>query len=264
MFVLKIQLISGWYEQVLVAQVDWRAPSLLLLQGDLGFLGIRSVGSSCAVHSSASRSAWYALFNPMWWIQRVRLATLTAVGLLRKTGYGPSPRGAKESCFQPLTTPNPRAQIRESVPQGVMEHLLYKHRYVIYYLTHLLWNLISPYLRQICWHLFYNGRGPPIHNFIRRRALGPLGHPVFEQLRWKQVPQEQSVSKIHLERVSLRVRLAPSTIPELWGLYAVCNFPLMLKVLLTCYTKSATKAPPLSRPLLVGNPNLGTHSLSRH
>ena len=94
--------------------------------------------------------------------------------------------------------------------------------------------------------------------------MGPWGHPESEQSRWKQVPQEQSVSKIHLERVSLRVWFAPSTIPELWGLYAVCNFPLMLKVLLTCYTKSATKAPLLSDPMLVGNPNLGTHSLSRH
>ena len=38
----------------------------------------------------------------------------------------------------------------------------------------------------------------------------------------------------------------------------------MFKVLLTCYTKSATKAGPLSDPMLVGNPNLGTISLSRH
>ena len=76
--------------------------------------------------------------------------------------------------------------------------------------------------------------------------------------------QEQSVSKIHLESVSLSVQLIPSTIPELWGLYAVCNFYLMFKVLLTCCTKSAMKAGPLSDPLLVGNPNLGTISLSRH
>ena len=69
---------------------------------------------------------------------------------------------------------------------------------------------------------------------------------------------------IHLESVSLRVWLVPSTIPELWGLYAVCNFHLMFKVLLTCYTKSAMKAGPLSDPMLVGNPNLGTISLSRH
>ena len=69
---------------------------------------------------------------------------------------------------------------------------------------------------------------------------------------------------IHLESVSLSVRLVPSTIPELWGLYAVCNFHLMFKVLLTCYTKSAMKAGPLSDPMLVGNPNLGTISLSRH
>ena len=76
--------------------------------------------------------------------------------------------------------------------------------------------------------------------------------------------QEQSVSKIHLECVSLCVQLVPSTIPELWGLYAVCNFHLMFKVWLTCYTKSATKAGPLSDPMLVRNPNLGSISLSRH
>ena len=76
--------------------------------------------------------------------------------------------------------------------------------------------------------------------------------------------QEQSVSKIHLESVSLSVRLVPSTTPELWGLYAVCSFHLMFKVLLTSYTKSATKARPLSDPVLVRNSNLGTISLSRH
>ena len=75
--------------------------------------------------------------------------------------------------------------------------------------------------------------------------------------------QEQSVSMIHLESVSLSVRLVHSTIPELWGLYAACSFHLMLKVLLAC-TKSATKAGPLSDPMLVGNPNLGTVSLSKH
>ena len=47
------------------------------------------------------------------------------------------------------------------------------------------------------------------------------------------------------------------------GLYAVCSFHLMFKVLLTC-TKSITKAGPLSEPMLVGSPNLGTISLSRH
>ena len=48
------------------------------------------------------------------------------------------------------------------------------------------------------------------------------------------------------------------------GLYAVCSFHLMFKVLFTCCTKSATKAGPLSDPMLVGNPNLGTISLSSH
>ena len=75
--------------------------------------------------------------------------------------------------------------------------------------------------------------------------------------------QEHSVSNTRLESVSLHVRLVPSTIPELWGLYAGCNFHLMFKVFLTCYTKPATKTWPLSDPMLVGNPNLGAISLSR-
>ena len=76
--------------------------------------------------------------------------------------------------------------------------------------------------------------------------------------------REQSVSKIRLESVSLSVWLVSSTIPELWGLYVVCNFHLIFKVLLTCCTKSATKAGPFSYPMLVENPNLETISLSRH
>ena len=106
-----------------------------------------------------------------------------------------------------------------------------------------------------------------MHNFIWRRVMGPWGHPGSEQKLvsiGNKSPQEQSVSRIHLESVSLSGLLVPSTIPELWGLYAVCNFHLMFKVLLTCYTKSAMKAGPLSDPMLVGNPNLGTISLSRH
>ena len=68
---------------------------------------------------------------------------------------------------------------------------------------------------------------------------------------------------IHLETVSLSVQLVRSTISELWGLYTVCGFHLMFKVVLTC-TKSAAKARPLSEQMLVGSPHLGTISLSRH
>ena len=49
---------------------------------------------------------------------------LTAVGLVSKTVYGPFQCGAKESCFQSLTTRDPRTQIHESVPQGGMEPFL--------------------------------------------------------------------------------------------------------------------------------------------
>ena len=52
--------------------------------------------------------------------------TLTCihVGLVRTIVYGPFQCGAKESCFQSLTTPDPWSQIRESVPQGGMAPFL--------------------------------------------------------------------------------------------------------------------------------------------
>ena len=51
-------------------------------------------------------------------------AALTEVGLVRTTVYGPFQCGAKESCFQSLTTPDPRVHIRESVPPGRMAPFL--------------------------------------------------------------------------------------------------------------------------------------------
>ena len=75
--------------------------------------------------------------------------------------------------------------------------------------------------------------------------------------------QEQSVSMIHLENLIFSIQLVHSTISELWA-YMQCSFHLMFKVLLICYTKSAMNVGPLSNPMLVGNPNLGTLSLSRH
>ena len=57
-----------------------------LLKDDLSLS--RLSGVLCAVHSVCSGSAWYALFILMW-IQGVTPATLTAVGLVRTTVYGP-------------------------------------------------------------------------------------------------------------------------------------------------------------------------------
>ena len=54
--------------------------------------------------------------------------------------------------------------------------------------------------------------------------MGLWGHPESEQADGNKSTQEQSVSKIHLESDSLSVQLVPSSIPELWGLYALCNF----------------------------------------
>ena len=75
-----------------------------------------AAGSFCVAHSASSESVWYALFTLVWWTQGV--TAITAVGVVRKTVYGPFQCGAKESCFQSLTTPDHQAQIYESVPQG--------------------------------------------------------------------------------------------------------------------------------------------------
>ena len=76
-----------------------------------------SVGSLCTVHSAFSGSAWYVLFILMWWIQGATPATLTAVGVVR-TVNGPSSVGPRSHVSSPWPTPDPRAQICESVPHG--------------------------------------------------------------------------------------------------------------------------------------------------
>ena len=56
-------------------------------------------------------------------------------------------------------------------------------------------------------------------------------------------PPRSSQSLRSTWRVSLlSVWLVRSTIPELWGLYAVCNFHLRFRALHTCWIKSGTKA----------------------
>ena len=129
----------------------------------------------------------------------------------------PSNVGPMSHVSNPWPTLDPQAQICESVPQGGTVPL-YKLSYPIYYLTqfHLLWNPISPYLTQICWHLFYYGRGPHIHNLVWRIALGPWGHPESEKSHWKQV-HPGAVSLYDPFGQSLSVWLVHSTISELWA-----------------------------------------------
>ena len=67
---------------------------------------------------------WYVLSTLMRWIQGVTPETLTAIGVVRTTVYGSFQCGAKESCFQSLTIPDPQAQIREAVAQGGMAPFL--------------------------------------------------------------------------------------------------------------------------------------------
>ena len=107
------------------------------------------------------------------------------------------------------------------------------------------------------------GGGPP-YTILSREEPWDCGSSWVWAEPSETNPPRSSQSLRSAWRVSSCVRLVPSTIPELWGLYAVSNFHLMFKVLLTCYTKSATEAGPWSDPMLVGNPNLGTISLSRH
>ena len=174
--------------------------------------------------------------------------------------------GPRSRVFSPWPHLIPGHKFMNLLPKGERQPFLCKLPSLIYDLTqlfHLLWNLISPYLRQICWHLFYYGRSSHMQ-FCTEKSRGTVGSSwVWAELS-EISPHRNSQSLRSTWRVSLSDQLLPSTIPELWGLYAVCNFHLMFKVLLTCYTKSALKARPLSDPMLVGNPNLGIISLSRH
>ena len=81
--------------------------------------------------------------------------------------------GPRSRVFSPWPHLIPGHKFMNLFSKGRWHPFLYKLSYLIYYLTwlfHLLWNLISPYQRQIFWHLFYYGRGTPIHNFLWRHG----------------------------------------------------------------------------------------------
>ena len=72
--------------------------------------------------------------------------------------------------------------------------------------------------------------------FSKESSHGTMGGVILSLSRAirSKSTQEQSVSMIHLESVSLSVQLVRFIIPELWGLYAMCNFHLMFRALHTC------------------------------
>ena len=93
--------------------------------------------------------------------------------------------------------------------------------------------------------------------------MGLWGHPKSEQSHRKQVHPGTVNLYDPLGEFLFKYPVGSFHHPRTLGLYAVCGFHLMFKVLLTC-TKSATKAGSLPEPMLVESPNLGTISLSRH
>ena len=263
----KLNSKSHWWGQA--AGVDyvaspWRGSSRIFFS----FFFLRmilvsqgSVGSLCAAHSASSRSAWYALFILMWWIQGVTPAALTAVGMVRTTVYGPFQCGAKESCFQSLTHtwfPGTNSWICSPRGNGTLSYTNQILWFVTWPSCSICCEISSPLTPVLLWE------GASHTQFPMENSHGTVGSSWVWAEPSETSPPRSSQSLRSTWRVSLRVQLVRSTIPELWGLYAVCRFHLMFKVLLTCYTKSAMKASPLSDPVLVGNPNLGTISLSRH
>ena len=138
----------------------------------------------------SSGSGWYALFTLTWGIRGVTPATLTAVGVVRTTVYGPFQRGAKESCLQSLThTWSPGTNLWICSPKG--NSTLFCINLVTQFIT-LPSSICCEILFPLTWGKFADtcfimGGGPPIHNFVRRIALGPWGHPESEQSRRKQV-----------------------------------------------------------------------------
>ena len=157
-----------------------------------------------------------------------------------------------------------RRQLMNLFPKGKRHPFLYKLSYLIYYLTqfHLLRNPIPLTWGKFVDTSFIMGGGLPYtisygeYSWDRRVILS------LSRAIGSKSTQEQSVSVIHLESL-LKCLVGPFHHLRTLGLYAVCSFHLRFKVLLTC-TKSTMKSRPLSDPILVGNPNPGTISLSRH
>ena len=267
----KLNSKSHWWGQA--AGVDyvaspWRGSSRIFFS----FFFLRmilvsqgSVGSLCAAHSASSRSAWYALFVLMWWIQGVTPAALTAVGMVRTTVYGPFWCGAKQSCFHSSTHTWSPAQICGSVPQGGTAPFLIQTKFSDLLpdpvvpsaaKSHLLLpeaNLLTPVL---LWE------GASHTQFHTENSHGTLGSSWV----WAE-PSETSPPTVSLcdplGGCLFKCPVGSFHHPRTLGLYAVCNFHLMFKALLIYCTKSSMKARPLSNPMLVGDPN-GTISLSRH
>ena len=152
-------------------------------------------------------------------------------------------------------------------PKGEWYPFLYKLSYLIYYLTqllHLLWNL--PFL--LTWGKFVDTcfimGGGLSYTILYGEKPWDCGVILsLSRAVGNKSTQEQSVSKIHLESISLSVwfSLPPSQNSGVYMLYVISTWCLKFCLL---YTKSAMKAGPLSDPMLVGNPNLETISLSRY
>jgi hypothetical protein len=63
---------------------------------------------------------------------------------------------------------------------------------------------------------------------------------------------------------NFRILFIHSSLPELWGWEAICNFQVTPKPLAISCTTCARKAGPLSDPIDTGFPNQGMISFNRH
>ena len=226
----------------------------------------------------------------MWWIQGVTPATLTAIGLVRTTVHGTFQRGAKESYFQSLThtwslgtnswifSPRgngtlsctnlvpwfitlPSCSICCEISSPLTWGKFVDTCFIIYYYYVLLFFIILIIIKIIIILFIIYASHTQFHT---KNSHGTMASSWVWAEPLEVSPPRSSQSLWYLENVSLSVWLVHSTIPELWGLYAICNFHWIFRALHTCWIKSATKAGPLSDPILVGNPNLGIISRSRH
>ena len=223
-----------------------------------------SVGSLCVALSASSRSAWYAVFTLVWWIQEVTPETLTAVGVVRTTVYGSFQCGAKESCFQSLTHTwslgtnswicSPRGTSSLSCTNLVTWFITWPNCFICCEIPSAtgVADLPTPVL---LWE------GASQRQFHMENNRGIQGYP-YKAAESKSI-HEQSVSMIHFESVSLRVRLVLSTTPELWGLYAIRYFHLIFRALHTCWINSVTKGKAIVWSYTGWEPKSGDYLRSR-
>ena len=201
------------------------------------------------------------------WTQGPIPSTLTAVGVVRRTTWGPFHLGSNTFDWCRFTqSQSPGPILCEGRALSFWPSCISRINFQTWLCT--LLNAI-----RVCWicpkvgvgrHFFLKvghtggGLSYRISKGVRFNLYGMLH--TRKSVKGRRVTQSPPVSIANFVKVSFRVRFIFSTCPELWGLYSQCNFHFVPRAWASPCTIWLTKAGPLSEPIVTGSPCLGTIS----